>query len=149
MKLSFRYLAAVIITAATYHHYANADDLLSSYQQALQNDPVTLKAQAQYMVTKEAIEQTRAILLPQINAFGNISQSEAESYDTTVNMSRNVISSELERTGLGANLNMQIYHHSSWAHKAGWLHRGTRLAHPISMWMQSILFRRRPRMRSV
>lgn len=114
MKLSFRYLAAVIITAATYHHYANADDLLSTYQQALQNDPVTLKAQAQYMVTKEAIEQTRAILLPQINAFGNISQSEAESYDTTVNMSRNVISSELERTGLGANLNMQIYHHSSW-----------------------------------
>ena len=59
MKFTFRYLAVVIITASTYHHYANADDLLSIYQQALQNDPVTLKAQAQYMVTKEAIEQTR------------------------------------------------------------------------------------------
>ncbi|MGJ8692833.1 MAG: outer membrane channel protein TolC [Thalassotalea sp.] len=112
MKKTLRYVIAAIVTT-TASHNAWADDLLSNYQQALKNDPVTLKAKAQFMATKESIEQARAVLLPQINAYGSIAQSESESYDSS-SLSNNISSSELERTSLGANLSMQIYHHNSW-----------------------------------
>ena len=110
MKISFRNIALTIV-ASVVCNSLHAEDLLTSYQQALRNDPVTLKAQAQFMATKEAIEQTRSVLLPQINAFGSITKSENESYSAPSN---NISSSEVARTGFGASLNMQLYHHNSW-----------------------------------
>ena len=49
-----RSLTSIVIglLAATSSYYAQADDLLTTYQQALKNDPVTLKAQAQFHSTK-------------------------------------------------------------------------------------------------
>jgi outer membrane protein len=112
MKTSLRYIL-VAFAATTSSHHAFADDLLTTYQQALKNDPVLLKAKAQFMATEEAIEQSRAVLLPQISAFGSISQSSNESYDS-LTPSNAITSSDVERTGLGLNLNMQLYHHNSW-----------------------------------
>ena len=61
---------------------AFADDLLQVYQQALTNDPVLLKAAAQYKASKEGITQARAALLPQISATGNYSLSETDIYSS-------------------------------------------------------------------
>lgn len=101
----------IAITAAFSSTQAQADDLLTVYQQALLNDPVVLKAQAQFMIVKEDIVQARSVLLPQIIANGGFSTGEQEfvaSDNTTVNTQ--------ESTSLtyGASLNMQLYHHDSW-----------------------------------
>ena len=101
----------IAITAAFSSTQAQADDLLTVYQQALLNDPVVLKAQAQFMIVKEDIVQARSVLLPQINANGGFSTGEQEfvaNDNTTVNTQ--------ESTSLtyGASLNMQLYHHDSW-----------------------------------
>ena len=54
---------------------AFADDLMQVYQQAQTNDPVLLKAAAQFEASKEGIAQARAVLLPQINAStGSVTQ---------------------------------------------------------------------------
>ncbi|WP_019028443.1 outer membrane channel protein TolC [Colwellia piezophila] len=99
------------ITAAISSTNAQADDLLTVYHQALLNDPVVLKAQAQFMIVKEDIVQARSVLLPQISANGGFSTGEQEfvaNDNTTVNTQ--------ESTSLtyGASLNMQLYHHDSW-----------------------------------
>jgi len=105
-KLSTLIIAiACAITSAN----AQADDLLTVYQQALLNDTVVLKAQAQYEIVKEDIEQARAALLPQINAFGSYTDGENETYT-----SGSTSTTEFNTLGYGASLNMQLYHHDSW-----------------------------------
>lgn len=89
---------------------ANAEDLLSVYQQAQANDPVVLGAHAQYLATEEGIEQARAILLPQLA--GSISYSDGESED--FNNFNNVVSTDIENFTYGATLNMELYRHSTW-----------------------------------
>ncbi|PKI12838.1 outer membrane channel protein TolC [Colwellia sp. 12G3] len=101
----------IAITAAISSTNAQADDLLTVYQQALLNDPVVLKAQAQFMIVKEDIVQARSALLPQISANGGYSIGEQEfvgNDNTTVN------TQESDALTYGANLNMQLYHHDSW-----------------------------------
>jgi outer membrane protein len=88
---------------------ANADDLLSVYQQALLNDPVVLKSQAQFMIVQEDIVQARAALLPQINLSGGYDTGERESY-----IQNSKLDTEFSSMTYGANLNMQLYHHDSW-----------------------------------
>lgn len=110
MKNALSRITFSLFTVFTcYNSYA--DDLLSSYQQALANDPVTLKAQAQFMATKEAINQTRALLLPQINATAGISKSKTEVYNS---LSQSVLSYSPETTSIAANLSMELYHHDTW-----------------------------------
>ncbi|NQZ26171.1 MAG: outer membrane channel protein TolC [Colwellia sp.] len=107
----------IAITATFSSTQAQADDLLTVYQQALLNDPVVLKAQAQFMIVKEDIEQARSVLLPQINASGGISISERESQQTQLVGSDVVVydtTSNTDATNFGANLNMQLYRHDSW-----------------------------------
>lgn len=96
---------ASVITSAN----AQAEDLLTVYQQALLNDTVVLKAKAQFEIVKEDIEQTRAVLLPQINAFGSYSDGERESYPDD-----SKVTTEFNSLGYGASLKMQLYHHNSW-----------------------------------
>jgi outer membrane protein len=101
------------ITASNVH----AEDLLSVYQQALLNDTVVLKAQAQYELVKEDIVLARSVLLPSINASGSISTSERESQQSQISGSDVIfydITSNTDSTSFGANLNMQLYHHDSW-----------------------------------
>ncbi|WP_057832461.1 outer membrane channel protein TolC [Colwellia sp. TT2012] len=107
----------IAITAAFSSTHAQADDLLSVYHQALLNDPVVLKAQAQFMIVKEDIEQARSVLLPQINASGGISISERESQQSQLVGSDVIVydtTSNTDATSFGANLNMQLYQHDSW-----------------------------------
>lgn len=98
------------ISAALTSAQANADDLLSVYQQALLNDPEVLKAQAQFMIVQEDIVQARSALLPQISASGGYTSGERELIgdDLTVyTRGSNILT-------YGAALNMQLYHHDSW-----------------------------------
>ena len=92
---------------------AHADDLITIYQQALTNDPVVLKAQAQYMATKEGIDQARAILLPQISLSGQYGDSESER-STFFGDSIQDFTIKGNSSSYGANLNMQLYRHDSW-----------------------------------
>jgi outer membrane protein len=101
----------IAITAAIGSTHAQADDLLSVYQQALLNDPVVLKSQAQFMIVKEDIVQARSVLLPQITASGGYQMGEQESYSP---ISRSVSDTEFTSLTYGAKLNMQLYHHDSW-----------------------------------
>ncbi|TMM47509.1 outer membrane channel protein TolC [Colwellia ponticola] len=110
MKKTFSTLIIAITTAVTSTH-AQADDLLTVYQQALLNDPVVLKSQAQFMIVKEDITQARSVLLPQLNATGGYSVGEQESY---VTFNGSTIDNEFTSLTYGANLNMQLYHHDSW-----------------------------------
>ncbi|PCI56458.1 MAG: outer membrane channel protein TolC [Gammaproteobacteria bacterium] len=108
MKKTLSTLIIAIASAITSVN-AQAEDLLTVYQQALLNDTVVLKAQAQYEIVKEDIEQVRAALLPQINAFGSYTDGEQESYVLS-----STVTTEFNSLGYGASLNMQLYHHDSW-----------------------------------
>lgn len=88
---------------------ANAEDLLNMYQRALTNDPVVLKASAQYNASQEIIIQARSSLLPQLSAFGSLTDDSRETY-----LSGSVIDRDTENASYGANLTMQVYHHDTW-----------------------------------
>jgi outer membrane protein len=107
----------IAITTAISSTQAQADDLLTVYQQALLNDPVVLKSQAQFMIVKEDIVQARSVLLPNISASGTISTNERESQQSQLVGPEFIffdITSNTDSTSFGANLNMQLYHHDSW-----------------------------------
>jgi outer membrane protein len=108
MKKSLSTLIIAIAAAITSSN-AQADDLLSVYQQALLNDPVVLKAQAQNAIVKEDIETVRAVLLPQISA--QAGYSDGETTKSSLGQSSTTSTNGLD---YGANLNMQLYHHDSW-----------------------------------
>jgi len=93
-------------TAMATSHLSSAENLVDVYQQAQANDPIVLKAHAQFMASKESIIQARAVLLPRLSAFGSFTLSEQER--------NNVDIADDEVTTIGANLSMEIYHHSSW-----------------------------------
>ncbi len=101
----------IAISSALSSTHAQADDLLTVYQQALLNDPVVLKSQAQFMIVQEDIVQARAALLPQISATGGYSTGEQE-FVGTDNITVNT--QEVDSLTYGANFNMQLYHHDSW-----------------------------------
>lgn len=103
------------VACAASSTFSFAEDLLSVYEQAKANDPLVLKAQAQFNASKEGIEQARAVLLPQISAYGNFSDGEDERIsDGSNGPAGSIYSLESENTTFGANLSMEIYHHSSW-----------------------------------
>ncbi len=96
------------IACATSSTFSLAEDLLSVYEQAKANDPLVLKAQAQFDASKEGIEQARATLLPQISAYGSYTEYEKD-YDDNLGGDY-----QFEDAEFGANLNMQLYHHDTW-----------------------------------
>lgn len=109
MKKTLTTLIVAITSAFSVN--ALADDLQSVYQQALLNDTIVLKAQAQYKIVEEDIAQARSALLPQINASASYSDGERESYTA---LTDSVSTTEFNSLGYGASLNMQLYHHDSW-----------------------------------
>jgi outer membrane protein len=98
------------LACAASSSFANAEDLLSVYQQAQANDPVVLGAHAQYLATEENIEQARATLLPQLSGSASFSDGESDSF----NNAGNVITADTENFTYGATLSMEIYRHSTW-----------------------------------
>lgn len=97
-------ITALLISLATASQ-VYADDLLTSYQQAQMNDPVILKAHAQFLAAEDGIDIARASLLPQISASAGFETGESESGNITT---------ESTTTNWGARLNMQLYHHDTW-----------------------------------
>ncbi len=101
----------IAITGAVTSVSAQADDLLSVYQQALQNDTTVQKAYAQFKIVEEDISQSRSALLPQLSAYGRFSDGERENIETSTG---NIVTTDYDSLSYGANLNMQLYHHDSW-----------------------------------
>jgi len=91
----------ISIACAASSTFANAEDLMSVYQQAKANDPVVLKAQAQYMASKEDIVQTRSYLLPSLSGSASRTQTAYDSGDVYSN-------------GYGLTFSMSLYNHSNW-----------------------------------
>ncbi|WP_077341496.1 outer membrane channel protein TolC [Pseudocolwellia agarivorans] len=94
------------LTVMVTSHSSSAENLLDVYQQAQANDPVVLKAHAQFMASKESIIQARSVLLPQLYAFGKFELTEQEVND--------IKSEDNETKTIGASLSMELYHHASW-----------------------------------
>lgn len=99
----------IAIAGAVSSSNVQADDLLSVYQQALLNDPQVLKAQAQFAIVKEDIEQARSVLLPQLSAKLGYSDGEREQYQES-----QVVAYGSTGLDYSANLNMSLYNHTSW-----------------------------------
>lgn len=90
---------------------AQSSDILENYQLALANDPVILKAQAEFEASKEGIVQARAVLLPQINASVSAGSSSREAYVEELDR---IVDVDGDNTKWGASLTMQLYHHDTW-----------------------------------
>ncbi|GAA6206307.1 MULTISPECIES: outer membrane channel protein TolC [Thalassotalea] len=106
MKKNITSLIIGIACAAT-SSMIYAEDLLSVYEQAKANDPVVLKAQAQFKSAQEDIIQARSVLLPNLKATANYSNGETE-------FRNGGQITDYEGTTLTASLNMQLYHHDTW-----------------------------------
>ena len=115
MKKTLSTLIIAIASAMTATS-AQADDLLSVYQQALLNDTVVLKAKAQFDIVQEDIVQARSALLPQLSGYANYTDGSAESFNPPIETLPNGIITDTGYDSLsyGANLNMQLYHHDTW-----------------------------------
>ena len=111
-------LSTLIIAVASAVTSANvqADDLLTVYQQALQNDTTVLKAHAQYKIVEEDITQARSALLPQLSAYGSYTDGKTESYNPPIEgLPEGIVTnSNYDSLAYGANLSMQLYHHDTW-----------------------------------
>lgn len=106
----------ISIACATSSSFAFAEDLLSVYQQAKANDPVVLKAQAQFNASKEGIEQVRASLLPQLSATASLDYDERDSqnYNSELGGFGSNITTKTDSTSFRASLSMELYHHDTW-----------------------------------
>jgi outer membrane protein len=95
---------------------ANAEDLLSVYQQAQSSDPVVLRAHAQFLAAEEGIDQARAVLLPQISASASYTESESEFVPTSDSgqSSGTILTNKSDTLRYGLNFDMQLYHHNTW-----------------------------------
>jgi len=105
MKKTFTALIIGLVCAAS-SSLANAEDLLSVYNQAKASDPKVLQSQALFNASKEGIEQARAILLPSFR--GSASHNRSKGYSEGVN------TSESATTRYGISFDLEIYKHSSW-----------------------------------
>ncbi|HEY8586905.1 MAG TPA: TolC family outer membrane protein [Rhodanobacter sp.] len=72
MRLKLLTLALALATVSLPSH---GEDLLDAYRQARTNDPVLSQADATRLATGEGVDQARALLLPQVNASMNLSQT--------------------------------------------------------------------------
>jgi outer membrane protein len=107
MKKTISALIIGLVCAAS-SSLANAEDLLSVYNQAKASDPTVLKSRAQYNASKEGIVQARATLLPYFDASGKFNKSES-SVDGLPSPS-----AKSETKSLGLSFGMELYNHSSW-----------------------------------
>jgi outer membrane protein len=89
----------------------HAEDLLGVYREALVQDPVFAAQRAQYQAAKERRVQARALLLPNLNATGNLGYNATDTnFDGS---SPSVLAAEgsrdYESYGAGVNLTQPIY----------------------------------------
>jgi len=98
------------LSAMATSQFSYAENLIDVYRLAQANDPLVLKAQAQFHASKEDIVQARSVLLPQLSATGSYTFSKSE---------LNNVDYEDDRiTSIGAVFSMELYNHSSWLNLA-------------------------------
>jgi outer membrane protein len=88
-----------------------ADDLIGVYREALVQDPVYAAQRAQYQASKERKVQARALLLPNINATGNLNYNNTDTnFDgNTAATSTAEGNRDYESYGAGVNLTQPLY----------------------------------------
>lgn len=95
---------------ATGSTFVMADDLRTVYEQAKQNDPVVLKAKANYLASQEDVVQARSRLLPSLGGSATIKHSEGDGY----NDDGFIETTDTENVSYGLSLSMELYHHDTW-----------------------------------
>ena len=106
MKKLFPLLISAAISGAPF--FANADDLISIYQQAKQSDPTLLQSAANKDAAFAAIDGGRGALLPQINltaGYNMVRNSESAA---------NSPFSDSNTLSAGVNLSQSLFERSSW-----------------------------------
>ncbi|MGQ8364995.1 outer membrane channel protein TolC [Glaciecola sp. 1036] len=97
---------------------AFADDLLTVYQMAVENDPLINRAEAQKDAAYAGIDISRASLLPQISGSVSYTDSSREIVDQQLISETEFIqiSGDVDTSSLsyGLDLNMSLYDHSNW-----------------------------------
>ncbi|MBU0745123.1 MAG: TolC family outer membrane protein [Gammaproteobacteria bacterium] len=111
MKLcKFIFLAAILcgLTAN-----AAAADLMDVYRKGLANDPTFKAARAQWLVDKENVAMSRAHLLPELTASGNITRTRNESESVGVADSNGHYYNN--GSGYSLKLTQSIFNFGNWA----------------------------------
>lgn len=101
---------ATVFALALVSAVAQADNLLTVYQQAEQNDPQYRAAAAEYRANQEARDQGLAPLLPQLNLSGSVSESTTDIISYPADPTREG-STDYETSGYSLTLNQAIYRH--------------------------------------
>ena len=76
--LSIKKVISLIAFTALANSSTTAETLADIYQLAVKNDPIAAVARASYNADKETLKQSRAILLPQLNASSNKAEPRAD-----------------------------------------------------------------------
>jgi len=105
MKKTISALIIGLVCAAS-SSLANAEDLLSVYNQAKKSDPTVLKSRALFNASNEGIIQARSALLPNLSG--------SASYEKSKSNKEGNLYSKGKQTGYGLVLSMDLYRHSSW-----------------------------------
>ena len=77
-------ITAYLVTSLTTQNCWSANTLTEIYELALQNDPQLRAARAAYLAGSESKNINRSLLLPQISATGEYSETESEGSSTSV-----------------------------------------------------------------
>lgn len=106
----------VALSAIATSNLSSAENLVDVFKQAQANDPVVLKAHAQYLAAKEGIDQARAVLLPQLNGSVSYTKSEDEflEKDDKGVPTGDILTVNNTTLRYGIGLEMQLYQHSTW-----------------------------------
>ncbi|MET4677176.1 TolC family outer membrane protein [Luteibacter sp. ME-Dv--P-043b] len=91
-------LLTVALALAAMPFASHAEDLLDAYRQARANDPVLSQADSNRLATGETVVQSRALLLPQVSAQLQLSQSEPNGRDPLVLNDGTVVSNDIGHT---------------------------------------------------
>jgi outer membrane protein len=107
-----------LLIGATLSANAFADDLMSVYQLALENDPLINRAEAQKNAAYTGIDISRASLLPQITGSVSYSDSSRELFDQQFVGESQVIDirgdNNSQSLNYGIDLTMSLYDHANW-----------------------------------
>jgi outer membrane protein len=76
--LSIKKVISLIAFTALANSSTTAETLADIYQLAVKNDPIAAAARASYNADKETLKQSRALLLPQLNASSNKAEPRAD-----------------------------------------------------------------------
>jgi len=105
------------LSAIATSQFSYAENLIDVYRQAQANDPVVLKAHAQFLAAKEGIDQARAVLLPQVSGSASYTDSENEFLGSdafTGVPTGDIFTVNNTTLRYAVALEMQLYHHNSW-----------------------------------